>query len=272
MIGASKGEGLIGFSGFVGAALARAHSFDAQYNSSNCEEMKGCAFDLLVCAGVSAVKWLANQKPEADRAGIARLTEALATVEAKEFILISTIDVYDDPASAMDEDGAIDPARNHVYGRHRFELEQWVRRRFANARIARLPALFGPGLRKNALYDLLHDHQVASLNPAGIFQWYPVDRVWNDLATMRRADLALANLFTAPVAMSDIIGAFFPTAAVGPERHPAPAYRLCTRYAQLFGGKDGWILDGEAVLGHMARFIAAERNQAAAPSRRRAGA
>ena len=227
--------------------------------------MRGRSFDLLVCAGVLAVKWLANKEPDADRAGIARLTNALAEARAREFVLISTIDVYPDPAAGLDEGAAISAMPNHAYGRHRLELEQWITERFANVRIVRLPALFGTGLRKNALYDLLHDNMVGSINPAGVFQWYPTWRLWDDIQTVRGADLKLVNLFPPPVAMSQIIAAFFPGAQVGPEARPAPQYDLRTRHADLFGGRNGHILSAPYILGEMAGFIAETRGIAATP-------
>jgi hypothetical protein len=255
------GSALVGHTGFVGGTLLRARPFGTLVNSSNTDTLRGRHFDLLVCAGVSAVKWLANKDPEADRAGIARLTDALAEASVKEFVLISTVDVYPDPASGADEDTAIDPAGNHAYGRHRLELEHWVSERFPGARIVRLPALFGPGLRKNALYDLLRGNMLESINPAGVFQWYPVSRLWDDVQTVRRHDLRLANLFPAPLPMSRIVDTLFPGAAVGPARQPAPRYDLRTRHGALFGhaAADGYMMSADQVLGAMAGFVATER-------------
>lgn len=253
---------LIGHSGFVGGTLLRERPFDDLFNSSNIGDIAGASYDTIVCAGVSAVKWLANKDPDADREGIARLTGPLATVRAREFVLISTIDVYPDPAAAADESAGIDPSLNHPYGAHRYQLEQWVQTHFPDARIVRLPALFGPGLRKNALYDLLNGNDVGGINPLGEFQWYPLHRLWGDLDIIRAAGLRLVNLFGQAVAMSDVADAFFPCAALGSATKPAPSYNLRTRYADLFGGANGYILRAETILGEMARYIAAERRLA----------
>ena len=80
---------LIGYTGFVGSNLAEQAPFEHLYNSKNIEEMNGEHFDTVVCAGVSAVKWLANKEPENDRANIAKLEATLASIKAKKFILIS---------------------------------------------------------------------------------------------------------------------------------------------------------------------------------------
>ena len=251
--------GLIGHTGFVGGTLARATAWDACYNSANIDTLRGQAFDLLVCAGVSAVKWQANKDPERDRAGIARLTDALGQAQAKEFILISTIDVYPDPASGADEATPIDPAINHAYGRHRFELERWAETHFNTVRVVRLPALFGPGLRKNAIHDLLTGTMLDAINPAGEFQWYPLERFWGDLSTVRANDLRLINLFTQPLAMSRILDGLFAKAPVGPARLPAPRYDLHTRHGALFGGDARYVMGAAAVFDALARFVTASR-------------
>ena len=255
----ARRTGLIGYTGFVGGTLASAASFDAYFNSSNVDALRGQRFDLVVCAGVSAVKWLANKEPEADRAGIARLTDALAKAQVGELVLISTIDVYPQPSAGGDEATTIDPARNHAYGRHRLELERWCKQHFGVVRVVRLPALFGTGLRKNAIYDLLHDNMVGSINPAGVFQWYPLERLWMDIETLRREKLELVNLFTEPLAMSRIIDAMFSAAAVGPAVLPAPRYDMQTRYGRVFGGADRYIMDADAVFEALSRYVAAAR-------------
>lgn len=254
-------QGLIGHTGFVGGTLARQHAFDACYNSRTVDTLRGQSFDLLVCAGVSAVKWLANKEPEADRAAIRTLTDALAEVRAREFVLISTIDVYPDPGSGADEGAEIDAAGNHAYGRHRYELERWAADRFETTRVVRLPALFGEGLKKNALYDLMRGNAVGSINPAAVFQWYPTRRLWNDIDTARHEDLPVVNLFGAPVAMADVIDAFFPGAPVGPAAQPAPRYDLRTRHAAAFGGRGAYLTSAEETLGEMARYVADDRRQ-----------
>lgn len=254
---------LIGHTGFVGGTLARAQSFDDNYNSSNIGDMAGRSYDLVVCAGAPAAKWIANKDPDGDAAAIARLTAPLETVTAREFVLISTIDVYPDPASGADESATIDPSANHTYGRNRYALETFVRARFPHARIVRLPALFGEGLKKNAVYDLLNGNAVDAINPAGEFQWYPMRRLAEDIARIRASDVDLVNLFPERVSMAAIIDAFFPGAKVGAASEPAPRYDLRTRHADMFGHAGTTMMDGTQVLGELARFIAAERRRQA---------
>jgi hypothetical protein len=251
--------GLIGHTGFVGSSLSAAAVFDQTYNSVNFREMIGRSFDVLVCAGVSAAKWLANRDPQDDRQKIVELMETLRQTSTREFVLISTVDVYPDPACGGDEDFEINPASNHAYGRHRLELEQWAARTFPRCRILRLPALFGPNLRKNALYDLVHDNLTAAINPAGVFQWYPIARLWSDIEITRRADLSLVNLVTEPVRMSSIIERYFPGVEVGHEQAPAPTYNLTTRYSTVFGGEGPFIQTADECLRAIGDFVRREK-------------
>jgi nucleoside-diphosphate-sugar epimerase len=228
--------------------------------------MAGQSYDLVVCAGVSSVKWLANKNPAGDRAGIARLISVLESVSAGEFILISTIDVYTDVASGEDEQASLDTGDNHPYGAHRLELEQWCSARFANCRIARLPALFGAGLRKNALFDLLHDNETHKINPRARFQWYPLNRLADDLDVMRGNDLRLVNLFSEGLSMGEVRDAFFPQARLGEAVDPAPTYDLRSCHAKAFGGQGRHVMDATSILGEMARFVTGERRRAVGTS------
>ncbi len=253
------GTALIGHTGFVGGTLARSAPFDACFHSGNIDALRGRHAGLLVCAGVRAVKWHANQDPASDRAGIARLTDVLATVTADEMVLISTVDVYPHPEAGGDEDTPLDGIANHAYGRHRLELEAWCASRFPRLAVVRLPALFGPGLRKNALYDLLHGHMLGNINPRAEFQWYPLDRLWGDIGVVRRAGLGCVNLVPEPLPMQAILDTAFPGVATGAPAEPAPRYDVRTRHAGLFGGPAPYIMDRAASLAAIGRFVAQAR-------------
>ncbi|WP_114395854.1 NAD-dependent epimerase/dehydratase family protein [Oleisolibacter albus] len=252
---------LIGHTGFVGGTLDQPGRFTDRYNSRSIDGIRGHRFDHVVCAGVSARKWVANREPEADWAGIQRLIDALDAIKARKFTLISTIDVYPDPSQPLDETAVLDGLENHAYGRNRLRLEGWVRQRFPQALMVRLPALFGPGLRKNALFDLLNDNQVDRIDPDGVYQWYPVERTWDDVERARRHGLTLVNLFTEPVPMRDIIARFFPDAPVRPQAGDPIHYRLKTRYAAAFGAEGEYRLPAGAVLDGIGAFVAAERRR-----------
>ena len=66
-------RGLIGHTGFVGSNLKKQHEFDEFYNSKNFKEMTGRNFNYLVCAGIAAEKWKANNDPIQDLEQILKL-------------------------------------------------------------------------------------------------------------------------------------------------------------------------------------------------------
>ena len=165
-------DALIGYSGFVGGALLRSRTFDACYRSTNIDQIRGRSFDTIVCCGAPAEKWRANRDPEEDRARLATLTDALAEVSARHFVLISTVDVYPVPRN-VDEHTAIDPAASQPYGRHRYELEEFCRAHF-DATVVRLPGLYGRGLKKNVIFDLLNDRPVDAVPGNARFQFYDI--------------------------------------------------------------------------------------------------
>lgn len=248
-------DALIGHTGFVGSNLAGQRSFGAAFNSRNIETIRDQQFGEIVCAGVSAVKWLANKEPEADWQGIRRLTDHLEHVRAEHFTLISTIDVYRETAGLTEKDPP--PTEGlHPYGRHRLALESFVAERFPSHTIVRLPALFGTGLKKNALFDLMTNNMTDRIVPNASFQWYPLRRLTSDLATVRAAGINLINITSEPVTMSAIRDHFFPDVAIGEPVANPPLYDLRSVYDTLLGGRNGYHLDAAAVWDEMRAFVA----------------
>ena len=196
------------------------------------DELRGRRFELVVCAGARAEKWKANREPAADLSGIERLLSALREVRADRFVLVSTVDVYERPLG-VDESVPADAA--HPYGRHRRLLEELCAERF-DAQIARLPALFGPGLKKNAIYDLLHDNQVEKIHPDSAYQFYDVRRLWEDLEMAHRAGLRLLHFATEPVAMREIAARCFGRELAVPAGPPA-SYDFRTLHASALAAE-----------------------------------
>ncbi|WP_117190673.1 NAD-dependent epimerase/dehydratase family protein [Rhizobium terrae] len=247
---------LIGHTGFVGSNLTRQTQFDALFNSSNITEMKGRSFDRIVCAGVRAVKWLANAEPEKDLAEIAALAHILETVKAKTFTLISTVDVYPKPFD-VDEDTVFARDAAEAYGRNRLFFEDTVRSLFERVQIVRLPGLFGTGLKKNVIYDMLNDNRVAYINPESSFQWYDLAQLSMDLAKVEELDLPLVNFAVEPITTEEIRQRFFPEMTIGENAPPTVHYRMKTRFDKFFGGRDGFLATKEQTMDRLADFISA---------------
>lgn len=252
---------LIGHTGFVGSNLLRQRSFDRCYHSTTIDEIRGESFDLLVCAGVRAEKWIANAHPEQDRAGIDRLTDALATVSAGRVVLISTVDVFADPVGP-DERTPVTVEGLHPYGRHRHALERWLGERFATT-VLRLPGLYGRGIKKNVIHDFLRNHETERIDSRGVFQFYGLGRLWRDVETALANDLELVHLVTEPVSVAEVAREGF---GMDFENHivERPArYDLRTIRAPIFGGTGDYLESSAEVLAGIRRFVEQERERGA---------
>lgn len=146
---------LVGNTGFVGSNIFRNGQFDAGFDHTNIEQAYGLNPDLLIYAGVPAVKYLANQDREADFALIQQAFDNIQKINPKQLVLISSVDVYKD-SFQKDEDTVMDKDGMEAYGLNRLLLEEMVREHYENALIVRLPALFGANIKKNFIYDLLN--------------------------------------------------------------------------------------------------------------------
>jgi nucleoside-diphosphate-sugar epimerase len=205
---------------------------------------------------VRAEKWKANQDPAADAAGIARLSDVLREVRAQHLVLVSTVDVYPVPV-AVDEATEIPEEGGHPYGRHRLAFERFCADHF-DTTIVRLPGLFGTGLKKNAIFDLLYDNGVERIHPDSSFQFYDLERLWGDVSRVRDAGVSLVNLTVEPVTMRAVAARAFNRILSTPDAAPV-RYDIRSRYAEQFGGHAGYWYDAESSLSGIARFVAAER-------------
>lgn len=245
---------LIGHTGFVGSNLNCQMKFDSRYNSGNISDIDGREFDSLICAGVPAVKWLANKEPDKDKAAIAGLVKHLLTIKVKQFVLVSTIDVYPSPVN-VDENSEIDVAACHPYGRHRLELERLISERF-DTHIIRLPGLFGTGLKKNVIYDLLNDNNVAQIDPCGVFQFYYLSRLANDIAISLKHGIRKLNISSEPISVSEIAticGRMTLEASLTASSGTTYDYRSI--HADKFDGANGYLYSKQQVLADLRDFV-----------------
>ena len=138
---------LVGYTGFVGSNLFEAGTFDAVYNSKNIKDSYGTNPDLLIYTGLRAEKYLANIAPEKDMEQIVQAKENISKINPKKLVLISTINVFKVPRN-VDENSEVDTENLHPYGYNRYLLERWVREKYPDALIIRLPGLFGRNIKK----------------------------------------------------------------------------------------------------------------------------
>jgi nucleoside-diphosphate-sugar epimerase len=252
-------EAIIGYTGFVGSNINSQHEFDDQYNSKNIEDIADKFYDLIVSAGARAEKWRINQEPEKDLAEIDGLIRHLKTVKTRKFVLISTIDVYKNPVD-VDEDTKLDKDSLHAYGANRIHLEEFVQANF-DSLVVRLPGLFGPGLKKNVIYDFLNDNNLDKIHHAGSLQYYNLESIWQDINKALSADLKIINFATAPIRTDELAAYAFGIKDFKnePEGVTAGTYDMHTKHASAYG-KDGvYLYDKQQVLEDIKNFVKRER-------------
>lgn len=252
-------DALLGHTGYVGSTLLRQRSFGALFDSKNIHTVGDTEFDLVVCAAAPAQKWIANRDPEADRARLQGLMAALETVRCRKFVLVSTVDVLSNLTNG--DEGALPQLDSlHPYGRHRRELEVFVTQRFPDALIVRLPALVGPGLRKNALHDLRHGHETYKIDSRSTFQFYPMVNLWADLELALTLGMTLVHFATHPLSVADIArDAMHTLFKHTPHGAMPPAfYDIRSRYAAAFGGSGGYLYDRREVLMAVRAYMQSE--------------
>ena len=234
-------KALIGHTGFVGSNLLKQAEFDRCYNSKNIEEIIDEQFELVVCAGVSSIKWKANKSPKEDFQQIQRLIENLEATKFKRLILISTIAVYDNPA-------------DNAYGCNRLYLETYLKNNFDNVSIVRLPSLFGSGLKKNAIYDLINKDEQFLPHQDSTFQYYCLDTLWQDIQTMQSANIKTLNISTEPIVFRDILK-LFQSNYLCSDSNKIVHEDMHSAHAAVWGKQKPYLYDRIEIISNLERFI-----------------
>lgn len=173
---------IIGGNGFVGSAYVRlltARGIPHQVvTRENYDRLRGTSCEVLINANGNSKKFLAAREPlnEFDQS-VRSVAQSLEDFPCKTYVLLSTGDVYPDQSSpaVAREDAAIDPARQSRYGLHKFLAEQLVRGTQKQWLVMRMGGFVGPGLKKNAIYDMLTGGTVW-LSPQSELQFISTDR------------------------------------------------------------------------------------------------
>ncbi len=251
---------LIGHTGFVGGTLKNLFQFTHFYNSRNIATISGQSFDLLICAGAPGVKWKANKDPDGDKAAIEILISCLQQCNARQALLISTIDVYGNPVG-VNELNIPNLSTAQPYGRHRRLLEIAFERIFSDSFIVRLPGLFGEGLKKNIIFDMLTLNQINLINPASVFQFYDLSDLGPDLKVVLSEGLPLVNFATEPVSTRLIAELLVPDFHLCEQNQPAAVYDMQTRYASYWKQNGTYFKSVEQVMLNLQNFAALFRRR-----------
>ena len=150
-----KTIGIVGANGFVGKALCRAaknHDYEVfKITRQNCDKYKPLEYDVLINTAMPSKRFWALNNPVDDvNATIVKTAELFYEWKHKKFVQISSLSAkiqLDIP-----------------YGVHKKSAEVLVENK-QNTLIIRLGALYGNGLDKSALFDMVkHNHIYVDIN------------------------------------------------------------------------------------------------------------
>jgi hypothetical protein len=145
-----------------------------------------------MCCGFSGTKYIANRNPKEDWDRIKQLLNTILTIRCHKFTLISTIDIYFD----------------HAYGEHRKKIEDILKDYFSESlTIVRLPGIYGKNLKKNAIYDLIHNNNLNQISLKDQYQWYSLFDLDSDMNSY--SDKKIIELFPEPILIEEINDSIF---------------------------------------------------------------
>jgi nucleoside-diphosphate-sugar epimerase len=249
-------DALIGYTGFVGSNLLNQRQFERLYNSKNIEEIQNNDFNLVMCAAAPSVKWLANKEPADDLAAVTRLITNLKKIKAKKFVLISTIDVYPN-LNGVDEDSPIAKTNLSPYGKHRLMLEEFVAENF-DSLIIRLPAIYGRGMKKNPLFDLMRN-DLKYINPESVLQFYYLDYLLTDIGKSLANNLKLINFATEPISLGQIAKEVFNIDLPSQTENRPAFYDMRTKHANFWKNTKPYLYLKNQVIMDIKNFVSSYR-------------
>ncbi|HQR04678.1 MAG: NAD-dependent epimerase/dehydratase family protein [Proteobacteria bacterium] len=168
---------LIGGGGFVGSGFARyLASRDIPFVSvdrANYDACIGMECDVLINANGNSKKFLARDDPKSEfQASVASVRNSLADFKFRKYVFLSTSDVYPDCSdpTLTSEAQPLPVAGQSPYGFHKHLAELCVRHAAREWLIIRQGGFVGQGMKKNAIFDVLHGDRLW-VHPDSRFQF-----------------------------------------------------------------------------------------------------
>lgn len=248
---------LVGYTGFVGSNLTQQMEFDHLVNSKNIAEFAGTEVDELIVSAGDARKWLANKEPENDLEHINKLFDDVSQIKAKKVVLFSTVDVYEDKNGIYE--GSFEVA-HQPYGKHRWQFEQQVLAHFEQVTVVRLPGLFGNGLKKNIIFDIIAGKDISGFNPNSAFQWFHLDDVKKVIDYCKNNEITELNVTAEPVTVAELCNSVDVDLALLDENAPLVKYDICSKHASKYSGHSDYLYTKQESLEQIAQYIAGSRS------------
>lgn len=154
---------ILGGNGFVGSGFVRhlnAINIPVTViDRTNYDELIGAECDVFINANGNSKKFLAKDDPKAEfQASVASVRNSLVDFKFKKYVFLSTSDVYPDCSNSdiTCEDMLLNVSQQSTYGFHKYIAELCVQHTAKDWLIFRQGGFVGPGLKKNAVFDVIN--------------------------------------------------------------------------------------------------------------------
>ncbi len=185
------------------------------------------------------------------------MIECLRHVKINNLVLISTIAVYPTPINT-DEDSTIDLSKLNTYGKNRLKLELALEEKF-DTTILRLPALFGQGLKKNILYDLIHKKHLEKINTKSTYQFYNLNNINRDIDFALKNNIKKLNLATHPIKISEILNLCFDYDIKSNLNAEIRNENMITKFSRKVNSTSSYLYKKSEIIDDLNIFISNER-------------
>ena len=200
---------LIGYTGFIGSHLKEKIKNCKYYNSKNIKKIKNKKFNKIYFSGNDSRIWYVNKYPKKDMKNLISILSNLSSVKCNLFILISSIEIYKSTKNKKyDENSKLNYKKKLNYGKNRLFFEKEIKKLFNNHLIIRLPVVYGKRLKKNVLFDIIHNNNLSNINTSDVLQFYPVKYLYSDINKIIKNKIKLINLSSAPIRIATIFKKF----------------------------------------------------------------
>lgn len=247
---------LIGYTGFVGSNLIKQIEFDYLVNSKNIIQFSGVEVEeLIICAG-DARKWLANKEPENDLKHITKLYDDISKIKAKKVVLFSTVDVYDNKKNVYEGSFKVS---SQPYGKHRRQFEQLILGCYDEVKVIRLPGLFGNGLKKNIIFDIIMGKDITGFNPNSTFQWFHLDELKKVIDYCKSNGIEELNVTSEPITVAELCNRTNVNLGLLDENAPLVKYDICSKHGIKYSSNSDYLYNKIDTLDKVAHYIECSR-------------
>ena len=108
------------------------------------------------------------------------------------------------------------------------------------------------------LFDMLGFSALNFTDSRGQFQFYYLERLYDDIEIALNNDITLLNIATEPVKVSEVYNRLSGKEFVNEILDKPPVYDYKTKYDSLYGGANGYMQTKEQVLERIEKFVAAQ--------------